>query len=208
MAVTRVFVPRTPEQRHLWAHSVEVAVFARRLAELRNVREVEPERAYLAGLLHDIGRFVMFEGAPEDLGRVDGSGWITPADLVASERSLCGFDHAEVGWAACRRWGLPDGIAEVVRDHHVFEAEGPRTTAPPRAQIVSLVQMADLLSMLLRSDPKLAESDPEALAPALARCCVQPDWAAPPVEPEVLAECVAPAMEECRRLLADLGLTA
>jgi len=52
---------------------------------------VNPEQAYLCGLLHDIGRFVLFDREIDQLNMVESTHWQTPVQLVESERELCFF---------------------------------------------------------------------------------------------------------------------
>ena len=85
LAVQRVFVPTRPNQVRLWTHSIETAVAAREIARALPQLGVDPGHAYLAGLLHDIGRFVMFEHASDDLLKVDEHHWHTLEELVAAD---------------------------------------------------------------------------------------------------------------------------
>jgi len=106
---------QSPLIRPLWLHSMEVARIAELLA--RQTRKAEPEEAFLAGLIHDIGRLAL---------------WKLPARLTAhhtalldhgcepmfAEVLLCGFDHCSAGREVMRHWGLPDRLAEAVEYHH------------------------------------------------------------------------------------------
>lgn len=102
MAVLRVFVPTTQGQRNLWIHAIQVGLTSRAIAKLSPSLKVDPEQAYLCGILHDIGRFVQFEESVEELGKIDESHWTTPQQLIKAEMKLYGFDHAELGWHACQ----------------------------------------------------------------------------------------------------------
>jgi HD-like signal output (HDOD) protein len=82
MSVQRVFVPSNLGQRNLWLHAIQVAVAARIYAQNRPELQTDPEEAYFAGLLHDVGRFVMFDRSPAELGQVDEIGWTTPDELI------------------------------------------------------------------------------------------------------------------------------
>lgn len=118
MSVLRTFAPRSEWEKSLWVHAVQVASAAKRLAELAGDPAVDPEEAYVAGLLHDIGRILMFEVAPDELRRVEQSEWSDARSLIAAERSIVGLDHAELGASACARWGLPTRLVSIVRHHH------------------------------------------------------------------------------------------
>jgi putative nucleotidyltransferase with HDIG domain len=164
LAVIKVFLPKSDAQRFLWIHSIQTALFARRfcqdIADLRH----HCDQAYVCGLLHDIGRFVQFEGAAADLSRIDDTHWTAPDELVAVERGALGYDHTLLGWHACRKWSLPESIAAVVRHHHdVLPAAGHEHTDMTR-----VVQWSDALSVALLAGPRPAPDAPEALLQHLA----------------------------------------
>lgn len=119
MAVSRVFVPRDDWERSLWRHALQVAVAMRMLApHSTDPVAFDADEGFAAGLLHDVGRFVLLGEAPDTLRRIDEGDWDDPEALVALERSICGLSHGEIGEMACTRWGLPETISEVVRRHH------------------------------------------------------------------------------------------
>lgn len=142
LSVTKVFVPRDPWERSLWRHGVQVAHAARALA--RHVSEderVNPDEVYTCALLHDLGRFVFFQEAPEQLRAVDEGDWETPEALIEQELAICGLTHPEVGAMACSKWGLPDVIERVVRQHH---DPLPKSFSNPDEKVVAIVRLADL----------------------------------------------------------------
>jgi putative nucleotidyltransferase with HDIG domain len=207
LAVSRVFVPTTVAQRNLWLHALQTAVAARVIANLLVERRVPPEQAYLAGLLHDIGRFVMFETAADDLGRVDDTHWHSPQQMLDAEHSLLGYDHVQLGALVCRRWSIPPLIAGVVSLHHDYGA--PRAhQATTLGALVATVQLADLLSARLIDAPELADLDPLQMTAELSTHCVRTEWPNPPVSSSVLAQCVAAIRDEAAEIaerLLDLG---
>lgn len=167
VSVTRVFVPRDPWEKGLWRHGLQVAHAARGLTELIGDPSLNPGEAYTAGLLHDIGRFVLFQEAPDELRQVDETAWETPDDLVATERAICGLTHPELGALACQQWGLPDIITSVVRHHH---DPLPPVYTGPEAKLAALVRLADfaMVPSTLPGAVSLAESaDDEELAALL-----------------------------------------
>ncbi len=140
LGVTRVFVPRDDWERGLWRHSIHVAVMSRALVAHARPPGINPEEAYLAGLLHDVGRFVMFQEAPDQLRRVDESNWDSPEELVRYERAICGLDHAQIGGLACRKWSIPAVIADSIENHH-----RPRSVPVSIAErLTAIVHVADL----------------------------------------------------------------
>jgi len=152
LAVQRVFLPTKPNEVGLWQHSVHAAFAAAKIAELIPDIQVDPAEAYLVGLLHDIGRFVMFEHAAPNLLKVDESHWQTPEELIEADVEIYTFTHSELGFRACVHWQLPDSICEVIRRHHTpIEEE----IAPGSIDaLLFCVQVADnlCLSLLQRDD--------------------------------------------------------
>lgn len=101
--------------RQLWKHSLEAAVKAERLAVVCG--RVPPEEAFLAGLVHDIGRLA--------LERLAGADWEAyrrwrerGSDAVFAELLLCGFDHGAAGAEILRSWSFPAHLVEGVQYHH------------------------------------------------------------------------------------------
>ena len=140
----RVFVPSHDWERDLWRHAFDVACLMQSLA-LKLKSGIDPDQAYLAGLLHDIGRFILYLEAPEALREVDETAWSTPQQLVEAEMAICGFDHAELGFLALQKWTLPLTLALTVRYHHVNQShkiEMPEQVRP----IILLLQFADWIS--------------------------------------------------------------
>jgi len=152
LAVIKVFIPHSQAQRQLWIHSLQTAVFARMFCKFMPTMGCNADQAYLCGLLHDIGRFVQFEGASEDLTRIDDTHWASPRELIDAEHKALGYDHALLGWHACKKWCLPESIGDVVLRHH--------EVLPPTVQgsdkIVRVIQWADQLSVALIMHPDAA----------------------------------------------------
>ncbi len=152
LSVVQVFVPHTRGQRNLWIHSIQTASAARRLAALRPDMGLGMEECFLAGLLHDIGRFLIFENLPQEMAQLDEADVANPLELVAAELQVCGFDHATLGYEVCRRWNLPESVSEMIRVHHLYGQE--RSQIPPEVlAIVRLVQEADCFSFGLLRHP-------------------------------------------------------
>lgn len=99
-----------------WRHSIACGIAARAIASLR--REANIERFFVAGLLHDIGRLVLFMELPEYMDVVlqqrDAEGDM----LYKHEREVIGFDHAQLGGLLLKAWQLPARLIEGVALHH------------------------------------------------------------------------------------------
>jgi putative nucleotidyltransferase with HDIG domain len=99
-----------------WRHSIACGVISSLLAEKRN--EPTPERFFVGGLLHDIGRLVMYLTAPAESKQI--------LSLCESEKNICckvetqilGFDHAELGAELLTAWKIPPSLIDMVGHHH------------------------------------------------------------------------------------------
>jgi HD-like signal output (HDOD) protein len=109
-----------PEERismqGFWRASISCGVTARILATYR--RAINVERFFVAGLLHDIGRLVMYQGLGEEYWDIikysDESGTL----LHIAEKEKLGFDHCEIGGLLLKKWALPEHMVDAVRFHH------------------------------------------------------------------------------------------
>jgi putative nucleotidyltransferase with HDIG domain len=171
LAVQRVFVPTAPDQIRLWVHSVLVAVATQRIAELVPQLEIDPNTAYLAGLLHDIGRFVMFEHDARRLTAVNATNWQSPDDLIRSDIDVFSYTHCELGYLACKRWHLPDEICQIVRYHH--SPFRKKITARSIEALVFCVQMADRLVVSIIENHSARNLPVGALEMRIGETCYQ-----------------------------------
>ena len=99
-----------------WQHSIGVAIVARNLAI--HCRETNPERFYLAGILHDIGRLIILENLPNEASEIITRHNKIGGIVLEIEREVLGFDHGEVGAALAKNWGLPLSLEEIIGNHH------------------------------------------------------------------------------------------
>lgn len=167
LSVTRVFIPRDQWERSLWRHGVQVAHAARALATAAGDQEVNPDEAYTCALLHDIGRFVLFQEAPDRLRMVDEGDWDTPQLLVEQEKEICGITHPELGAMACTKWKLPAPVVAVIRNHHRPLPERYTSGEDKMAAIVRLADLAMFPSTKPGSEHVDKTMEPDVLAASL-----------------------------------------
>jgi putative nucleotidyltransferase with HDIG domain len=118
-SVIRLFASLPPglvTMDSFWRHSVACGVIARLLATRR--RETNVERFFVAGLLHDIGRPVLFTQVPEESRAAMARSSETGVPLFFAEQAILGFDHTHVGQALLDMWKLPPSLREAVAHHH------------------------------------------------------------------------------------------
>lgn len=103
---------------NFWRHSVYCALVGRFLA--RRARVLHAERLFIIGLLHDVGRLLVFNLMPEQAARIE-QRMLAGEDICTAERAELGFDHAEVGYELLSLWQLPKPLRIAVALHHLPE---------------------------------------------------------------------------------------
>lgn len=124
--------------RHLWDHSTAVALLSREIAT--KARLPDPDEAFVAGILHDVGLLLMAQADPMRAQRLvldaEGSGM----SFTDVERAIFNFDHQTLGEALAIRWKLPDTISAVIANHH-----NPLAAPEQFRSLTCLVYCADTL---------------------------------------------------------------
>ena len=124
-------------------HSLACAIIARKLAPA--VGFSDPENAYLAGLLHDIGYILNLVAFPEQPKTVIEEAARDRLFMGEVEYSNLGFTHRQTGEVLARRWNLADGLVEVILCHRNVAA------AVINPGLVAVASLADRLSQGLES---------------------------------------------------------
>jgi len=102
--------------RQFWKHSVMCGIAGRQIAEKQGIPEAE--RLFVAGLMHDIGKLLIYYKEPELARAAEAESSLTGRACFQVERELLGFDHAAVGGALAHAWGLPLMLQETLLYHH------------------------------------------------------------------------------------------
>jgi HD-like signal output (HDOD) protein len=103
----------SPTLTRCWRHSLACALATRDIAA--NSR-VTGDAAYTAGLLHDIGCIAMLSCWPREYSRLLAT--CQPADTLEREFESLAVTHTDAGAFLLQKWGLPQELAVVARDHH------------------------------------------------------------------------------------------
>ena len=121
----------------LWKHSISVAVFSKNLSAKAGT---DPEEAYLAGLLHDVGKMVLYLDNPKNYARVIQEVDQNKKGFIESENELFQFSHADAGFFLMDKWKFSDLLKDVALHHHDCD---PLTD---KGKIISSVCFANELS--------------------------------------------------------------
>jgi len=146
----------------LWTHSIGTAVWARRLAGLATP-EVDPEEAFVAGLLHDIGKVILCNTIQGGYRGILRHAVEHGVPLYRAERECIGYDHCDASLWLMEQWKLPPVYRDVVFHHH--HAGSDLLPRPIPRALCKIVQLSDRLCYRYGigqgGDPHPAEPDPQ-----------------------------------------------
>lgn len=103
------------QAEQLWLHSVAVAVTASLVG--KRVPDVNPDIAFTAGLLHDLGKVALWAYLPEEVESIYRLMKMQGSTYRETEIAL-DLDHAQVGKLLGQRWDLPPCLVEAMGYHH------------------------------------------------------------------------------------------
>ncbi|HEY0457271.1 MAG TPA: response regulator [Verrucomicrobiae bacterium] len=129
--------------QHLWQHSLTVAQYARLIAKYETGQEDIAQAAYSAGLLHDLGKFILAANCPQKYNQILEQAFARKITFAEAEQAVLGTTHAEIAACILGTWGLPACIVEALAYHHY-----PARSASKDFTVTTAVHVADVLSHL------------------------------------------------------------
>ena len=151
----------------IFQHALGTAILSAELAEFTG--RSDPDIAYTAGLLHDIGKVLldqyMTSAAPYFYRAAHEEG----AELCKMEKERFNITHPEAGALLGERWTLADNLIDTIRHHHRPEE------ATVDKDLVTLVYLADLLMSRFRVDHEFERLNTDKIDKSLKRVGLSPD---------------------------------
>ena len=126
--------------KELWMHSIAVGKAAKAIAE--EMGGMDPEEIFIAGLMHDLGRFLIclyFADHIPAIRQIEEEKQIP----VFKAEEIYGLSHAEAGAYLAKKWELSNWLVNVIRYHH------QPTSAGDESQAASVIFLADQLCQKL-----------------------------------------------------------
>lgn len=178
-----------------WRHSLAVACACELIAQRQPHLKVVPDEAFIAGLLHDLGKIVLDLVLPQSYANVLAVAEKKACDSAAVERAVLGLDHHTAGKRLAERWGLPQPLQDVMW----LYAQGPRPLHDD-GSFSPLIAIVGVAKALCR-DLHLGWSGDFGPLPNLQRLC-----AAATIDPSIPAKIAEPLHAELADRIRLLGL--
>lgn len=125
----------------LWRHSIACAMAARTIS--MHVRFPAPEQAFIAGLLHDIGKVILNFYVNDSFDEILQKVHEERVSFIQAEEDVLGFTHTAVGARVAEKWNLPVPLVQAIGFHHCPQH------ADENSKLASLVHLADVLCMMM-----------------------------------------------------------
>lgn len=122
-----------------WEHSIATAIAAQELARGCGV---PTEKAFVTGLLHDIGQLWLNNNYPLQFASARRAVINGEEPVLLAERRIFGTDHCHVGSLMCRHWQLPEEMIDAVSLHHEPDALAQN-------KLIALIHVAEVLANAL-----------------------------------------------------------
>ena len=100
----------------LWEHSLGCAITSRLMAKRKGLKDYDD--VYAAGLLHDIGKIILFLEFPKEYKETMNEAELKEITIVEAERDHFVTNHADIGSWLAEKWFFPRNLIEVIKYHH------------------------------------------------------------------------------------------
>ena len=104
------------DMQSFWKHNIACGLAAREIG--KNLLLDNMDSLYTAGMLHDLGSLIIYQGNPEKAKEILTRCQSDGLPLSEVEDKVIGFNHAQLGAFLFEKWGLAPSLVEAVRFHH------------------------------------------------------------------------------------------
>jgi putative nucleotidyltransferase with HDIG domain len=172
------------EITEFWEHATHVAVTTRFLAVQTRLAAIED--AFTAGLLHDIGKVVLANYFPDELGLILETQNTAGLSFLQAEQKVDSCPHALIGGHLAGRWMLPEPLVDAIRHHH------DNADRSGNSHLSVLVHIADSFTHILNGQANgysLLEEVPADMKEAITKTLKQAQEWYPQLKKEMTEAC-------------------
>lgn len=102
----------------MWEHAMLTGTFAKIIAQEGKLERQDADTAFMAGLLHDIGKLLIAAHFPDSFAVIHKLAQKISIPIVEAEAKVIGTNHSCVGAYLLGLWGLPEAILDATAFHH------------------------------------------------------------------------------------------
>jgi putative nucleotidyltransferase with HDIG domain len=148
----------TIDKKQLWEHSYKTAFYAFNLVKNFTKDQNLLDDAYVAGILHDMGKIVFSNVHPDLLTKI--RNFCAEKGLPSStfEDLAAGMNHAEIGALVAEKWNFPEALICAIRFHH-----DPQAAPPEHRALIEPVYLANMFCEYEKNNIFFDQFDPEIL---------------------------------------------
>ena len=115
VAMRSFFGKASPLVHQCWYHSVACALVCE---DISAIFDLPGNRAYTAGIMHDIGRLGLLKAYPNEMAPILNGQFTDAQEVLRAEREALHVDHARAGSWMAEAWALPKDFCEICMHHH------------------------------------------------------------------------------------------
>ena len=121
-----------------WTRAIAVACVSERIVGRRRSMGISTDQAYLAGLVHGLGKLALYKVLPKSWEKALVMGERQHLTLSSAERATIGIDHHTAGKRLAEHWGLPESLRDVIWLHGQLPGALPGRCHRDLVSVVSL----------------------------------------------------------------------
>ena len=139
-SVKQVYHPYGLTEKLLWEHSFGAGLAARLIAQ--ELRQVNPDEAFLGGLFHDIGKQIMNFLDKDKFQELMQLCYNEGVPFSQAEQTLFHYTHEEAGALVIQKWNFPENLIKAVQHHHSPKLE--EDADPYQRSLTNVISLANL----------------------------------------------------------------
>ncbi len=144
--VQNIMIKHYGQLDELWTHSYLCASYAYNIAKKYKMKDIMDD-AYISGILHDIGKIIIYNSHPGLIGRINSFSKEKGIEGNIIENISLGSNHAKIGAMMAQKWNFPDNIVSAIGFHHQ-----PQLSKDEHRIITSIAYLANMLTRAHRQD--------------------------------------------------------